>query len=68
MSSFSDRDEREIDEYHDQTSSNDSSSSDSSSTNEKYSSGVPRVPLEVLQEEMKKRAASGSSIGSCTSA
>ena len=55
VSLFSDRDEREIDEYHDQTSSNDSSSesssSDSSSTNEKYSFGVP-----------------GSSIGSCTSA
>lgn len=62
MSSLSDRDEREIDEYYDQTSSsgrsNESSNSGSSSTDKQYSSRVPRVPLEVHQEELRKRATS----------
>lgn len=49
MSSSSDRDEKGIDEYHDESNSNgssgESSSSGSSSLDEEYSSGVP---LEVL--------------------
>jgi len=48
-----DSDEREINEYQDKSiggdSSGDSSSSDSGSSNEQYLSGVPRVPLKVLQ-------------------
>ena len=54
-SSSSDRDEREIDEYHDKSNSNGSSesgSSESGSSNEYYSSGVLGVNLEVLQEEL----------------
>ena len=59
MSLSSDRDDREIDKYHDESNSSDSSSSDSSnssdtnSTDEQYSSGVLKVPLEVLREEMR---------------
>ena len=60
VSSFSDRDEREIDEYHNQSisssSSSDSSSSGSDSTDEQYPFGVLGAPLEVLQEEMRKMA------------
>lgn len=51
VSSTSDRDKREIDEYHDQTSSscsNESSNSSSGSTDKQYSYGVPGVPLEFL--------------------
>ena len=48
MSSFSNRDERKIEEYHDQSGSSDSSSSGSDSMDEKYSFRVPGVPLEVL--------------------
>ena len=33
----------------------------SGSTDKQYSSGVPGVPLEVLQKEMRRRVASGSS-------
>ena len=74
MSSSSNRDEKEIDEYHDKSSDSgsstesDSSSSESNSTNKQYSSSVPRVPLEVLQEEMRKRATSMLSAGLSTSA
>ena len=55
--SSSDRDEREIDKYHDESNSSDSGSdSDSSQSSssggntidEQYSSDVPRIPLEVL--------------------
>ena len=68
MSSSSDRDEREIDENHDESNTSDSSSDSGSScsssegntTDKQYSSGVPRVPLEVLQEEMRTRVAFGS--------
>jgi len=52
VSSSSDRDEIEIDEYHNESNngggSSESSSSESNSTDEQYSSGVPGVPLEVL--------------------
>jgi len=51
-----------IDEYHDSSSysgsSSDSSSSDSS-MDEGYTSGVPRFPFEVIQEQLRTRAASG---------
>ena len=58
MSSSSDRDEREIDENHDESNTSDSSSDSGShcsssrgnTTDEQYSSRVPGVPLEVLQE------------------
>ena len=63
MSSNSDN--REIDEYHDissdsgssgsNSSSSDSSSSGGNTTDEQYTFGVPRVPLEVLQEELRTR-------------
>ena len=65
VSSSSDRDEREIDEYHDKGnssgSSSESSGSESGLTDKQYSYGVPGVPLEVLQKEMRRRVASGSS-------
>ena len=51
MSSSSNSDEREIDEYHDESINSSSSGSDSSvssSLDEHYSSVVPGVPLEVL--------------------
>ena len=75
VSSSSNSDEREIDEYHNESSSSgssDSSSNNSSdggnTTNEQYLSGVPGVPLEVLQEKMRTRMASGSLIGTFASA
>ena len=53
MSSFSDKDEKQIDEYHDESNTSDSGSSCSSSsegntTIKQYSSEVPRVPIEVF--------------------
>jgi len=67
VSSSSNSDDREIDEYHDSNirgSSSDNSSSSSSSggntMDEEYTSGVPRIPLDVLQEEMRSRMAFGS--------
>ena len=67
LSSSSNNVDKAIDEYHELNSfsgsSDNSSSSDSSSdgnTTDKYTSGVPRVPLEVLQEGLKTRAESGS--------
>lgn len=66
MFSSSDRNEREIDKYHDESSSS-GSGSESGSSNEQYSSRVPGVPLDVLQGEMRRRVASGSSIGPSTS-
>ena len=71
MSSSSDRDEREINEYHNESNSSSSSSecsgSESDSMDEQYSHGVSRVPLEVLQEEMKRKVAFGSFAGPSTS-
>ena len=57
VSLSSDRDEREIDEHHDESNTSDSSSDSGSScssssgentTVEQYSSEVPRVPIEVF--------------------
>ena len=61
--------DKAIDKYHDPSSfsgSSDSSNSSSSSggnTTDEYVSGVPRVPLEVLQEGLKTRFESGSMAG-----
>ena len=60
ISSSSNSIEKDIDEYHDTTSYNSSSSnssqssSDESTTDEGHTSGIPRVPLEVLQEQLRK--------------
>ena len=64
MSLSSDRDEREIDEYHDESNNSGSSSGESSSSGEQYLFGVP---LEVFQEELRQRMASRSSVGPSTS-
>ena len=52
--SSSDSIEKAIDEYYDSTSDNSSNNSshsnEGSSTDEGYTSGVPRLPLEVVQE------------------
>ena len=68
VSSSSNSDNWEIDEYHDSFSDSGSSGSNSSSsgsnssggntTDKQYTSGVPMVPLEVLQEELRTRMAS----------
>ena len=67
LSSSSHSVDKAIDEYTDRSSfsgSSDSNSSSSSSsegnTTDEYTSGVPRVPLKVLQEGLKKRFESGS--------
>ena len=74
MSSFSNSDNREIDEYHDSSNgssysnSNSSKSSSSSSssnsggntTDKQYTSGVLGVPLEAIQEKLRIRMASRS--------
>ena len=63
VSSSNNSDKREIDEYHDESNNSSSSGSDSSvssSSDEHYSSVVPRVPLEVLQEELRQRMTSSS--------
>ena len=59
ISSSSNSIEKDIDEYHDTTSYSSSSnssqsSSDESTTDEGYTSGVLGVPLEVLQEQLRK--------------
>ena len=78
VSSSSNSDDREINEYHDSNisgsstdrSSNSSSSSGGNTTDEQYTSEVPRVPLETFQEEMRMRMrmASGSLAGTSTNA
>ena len=66
VSSSSNSIDKAIDEYHDSTSYSGSSSSNSNNssggntTDEGYTSGVPRVPLEVLQEQLRMKATSGS--------
>ena len=68
ISSSSNIIEKAIDKYYDSSSDNGSSSSHSSegsSTDEGYTSGVPRLPLEVIQEQLRK--ASGSQAGSPSS-
>ena len=65
--------DKAIDEYHDSTSYSGSSSSTSNSSSggntmdEEYTSIVPGVPLEVLQEQLRSRAASGSRAGTSAS-
>ena len=70
LSSSNDNVDRTIDEYTNPSSfsgSNDSNNSGSGSgsssegnTTDEYTSGVPRVPLEVLQEGLKTRSESKS--------
>ena len=78
ISLSSNNDNREIDEYHNSTSDSDSSSNSSSrsnssissggnTTDEQYKFGVLGVPLEVLQEQLRMRATSGSQAGTSTS-
>ena len=70
-SSSSDNVDKAIDEYTDPSSFSGSSDSNSSSsgsssegnTTDEYTSGVPGVPLEVLQEGFKTRFKSGSKSG-----
>ena len=65
ISSSSNSTEKAIDEYYNTTnnsgSSNSSHSSEENSTDEGYTSGVPGLPLEVIQEQLRK--ASGSQAG-----
>ena len=71
LSSSSDSVDKAIDEYTDRSGFSGSSDSNSSSsgssskgnTSDKYTSGVPGVPLEVLQEGLKMRFESGSQAG-----
>ena len=57
--------DKAIDEYHDSTSYSGftSNSSGGNTTDEEYTSGVLRIPLEVFQEQLRTRAASGSGVG-----
>ena len=69
LSSSSDSVDKAIDEYTDRSSfsgssdSNSSSSSSDGNTTDEYISGVPGVPLEVLQEGLKTKFESGSQAG-----
>ena len=70
LSSSSDSVDKPIDEYSDRSSFSGSSDSNSSSgsssegnTMDEYISGVPGVPLEVLQQWLKTRFESGSQAG-----
>ena len=70
VSSSSNSVDKAIDEYHDSTSYSGSSSNSSSNGNtmdKVYTSGVPGVPLEVFQEHLRTRVASGSQVGTSTS-
>ena len=73
VSSSSNSVDKAMDEYHDSTSYSGSNSSTSNSssggntTDEEYTSGVPRVPLKVLLEQLRTRAASRSRVGTSTS-
>ena len=62
ISSSSDSTKKVIDEYYDSTSngssSNSSHSSGESFTDEGYTSGVPGLPLEVIQEQLRKTSGS----------
>ena len=67
LSSSSDSVDKAIDEYSDHSSFSGSSDSNNSSgsssegnTTDEYKSGVPGVPLKVLQEGLKTRFESGS--------
>ena len=73
ISSSSNSIDMAIDEYHDiasysgSRSSTSNSSSGGNTTDKGYTSGVPGVPLEVFQVQLRKRAASGSQAGTFTS-
>ena len=73
VSSSSNSNDREIDEYHDSSlsgSSTDSSSNSSSrgkTMDEQYTSGVPGVPLDIFQKKIRMRMASRSLAGISTS-
>ena len=62
ISSSSDSTEIAIDEYYDTTSnggsSNNNHSSGESSTDEGYTSSLPGLPLEVIQEQLRKASSS----------
>ena len=62
--------EKAIDEYYDTTNANSfnnsSHSNKGSSSDEGYTSGIPGLPLEVVQEQLRK--ASGSQVGISSSA
>ena len=66
VSSSSNSEDRETDEYHDSspsgsgTNSSSKSSSRGNATDKQYMSRVPEVPLDVFQEEMRTRMASRS--------
>ena len=79
VSSSSNSDNREIDEYHDSTNDSSSSSGNSSrsngrgnsggnTTDEQYTFRVLGVPLEVLQEELRTGVTSESHVGTSTNA
>ena len=70
ISSSSNNVDKAIYDYHDSTSYSDSSSRSSSNgntTNEEYTFGVPRISLEVFQEQLRTRVALGSQAGTSTS-
>ena len=73
ISSSSNSIDMAIDEYHDiasysgSSSSTSNRSSEGNTTDKGYTSGVPGVPLEVFQVQLRKRAASRSQAGTSTS-
>ena len=69
LSSSSNSIDKAIDKYRDSSSYTDFSSHSSSSgnTTKEYTSGVPKVPLEVFQEHLTTRAASESQADTSTS-
>ena len=74
ISSSSNSVDKVIDKYHNSTSYSGSSSNISNSssggntTDEEYTFGVPRVPSEALQEQLRTRTASGSQASTLASA
>ena len=66
--SSSDSIEKAIDKYYDSSSDNSSNyssySNEESSSNEGYTSGVPGLPLEVIQEQLRKAFGSQAGISS----
>ena len=60
--------EKAIDEYYDSTSDNSSDNSshsnEGSSSDEGYTSGVSRLPLEVVQEQLRKASSSQAGVSS----
>ena len=66
--SSSDSTEKGIDEYYDSTSDNSSNNSshsnEGSSSDKGYTSGVPGLPLEVVQEQLRKASSSQAGVSS----